>query len=62
MDTIRNDFVAAISLFKDVEYRKYLLNEIELERERNSKLRLQAAELDKDVRAFRYSLSNLFSV
>ena len=52
MDTVRNQMMAAISQFKDPEYRRTILREIEFERERNNALNSQAAQLDKQVYLF----------
>lgn len=49
LDTVRNQMMAAISKFKDPEYRKTILREIEFERERKNALSSQAAQLDKQV-------------
>ena len=52
MDTVRNQMMAAISQFKDPEYRRTILREIVFERERNNALNSQAAQLDKQVYLF----------
>ena len=61
LDPIRKEFVSAISLLKDPNYRQYLTAEIERYCERNAKLILEGAELNQEVCAHLIQISARFN-
>lgn len=52
LDTIRNQMMGHLNNFKNPEYRRHVMRQIELEREQQAYLSSQAAQLEKQVLGF----------